>query len=82
MGRALSTRKDLPARLAWNLLGSNRRKPAPKDLNEPTMPSPGRWYNVGTNRFCDLLTKVGYTVVDPDVVVNHRDPVVHFAKQP
>lgn len=82
IGRALSTRRDLPARKTWSLLGSNRKRPQLKDPREGTQPRPGRWYNIGTDRFCRLLEQIGYKVVDRDVGVNHRDPVVHFAKDP
>jgi hypothetical protein len=45
------------------------------------MPSPGRWYDAGVERTCEMLEKVGWVVLDADVGVNHRDPVVHFVKE-
>jgi len=45
-------------------------------------PSPGRWYWVGTERFCDLLRSLGYEVVAPDVNVYPRDPICHFVWNP
>jgi hypothetical protein len=44
------------------------------------VPTPGRWYNAGVDRTCSMLKEVGYEVVDPDVGVNFRDPIIHFLK--
>lgn len=41
-------------------------------------PSPGRWYNAGTERTCAMLEKTGYEIVDPDVGTCLRDPIIHF----
>jgi hypothetical protein len=43
-------------------------------------PKPGRWYDAGAERTSAMLADVGYRVVDSDVGVNHRDPVIHFVK--
>ena len=51
------------------------RPPDPSD-----MPRPSRWYDTGTERTCALLSELGYEVIDPDVGVLHRDPVIHFRK--
>jgi hypothetical protein len=42
--------------------------------------SPGRWYHAGVERTCGLLSEIGYDVLDRDVGVLHRDPVIHFLK--
>jgi len=39
-----------------------------------------KWYDAGTERTCAMLRGLGYTIVDPDVRVNYRDPVIHFTK--
>jgi hypothetical protein len=60
-----------------------RLKPHPftrLPLDGDDRPSPGRWYNAGTERTCEMLEQLGYTVVEPDMQVNHRDPVIHFVK--
>jgi len=49
-------------------------------LNEDNTPRPGRWYNAGTARTCEMLESLGYRVVNQDMQVNHRDPVIHFVK--
>lgn len=41
---------------------------------------PGRWYHHGIENTCEMLENLGYKVLDPDMQVNHRDPVVHFTK--
>jgi hypothetical protein len=54
------------------------RKPLAADTTDA--PTPGRWYDAGVERTCSLLERVGYKIIDPDVGVNHRDPVIHFFK--
>ena len=50
------------------------------DLNEDAEPRPGRWYNAGTDRTCDMLRKIGFSVVDPDMGFDFRSPVIHFQR--
>ncbi len=47
---------------------------------EDNLPRPARWYNAGVTRTCELLEKLGYRVLDPDMGVLHRDPMIHFCK--
>ena len=49
-------------------------------LDEDKVPSPGRWYHAGTDRTCAMLTKLSYRVIQPDMNLNYRDPVIHFTK--
>jgi hypothetical protein len=50
------------------------------DVNETQEPSPGRWYHAGLERTCRMLMAKGYEIVQGDVGVNFRDPVIHFRK--
>ena len=50
------------------------------ELREDDAPVPGRWYDAGVGRTCEMLRECGYTVLDPDVGVNLRDPVIHFTR--
>lgn len=67
--------------LQWKLTKKyripNKRFPENED-NEPT---PGRWYHAGVQRTCEMLTKIGYEVIDADVGAVHRDPIIHFTKK-
>jgi hypothetical protein len=47
---------------------------------EDLVPRPGRWYHLGTREACATLERLGYRVIEPDVEVNHRDPIIHFVK--
>ncbi|BCW88337.1 hypothetical protein sos41_14760 [Alphaproteobacteria bacterium SO-S41] len=38
------------------------------------------WSHLGTEWFRDMLVQTGFTVLNPDVGCNLRDPVVHFRK--
>jgi len=49
-------------------------------MEEDLEPSPGRWFNAGTQQTCRMLEDVGYKVIDPDVGTNLRDPIIHFRK--
>jgi len=45
-------------------------------------PRSGRWYFYNTQRFCKLLEKYGYIIVNRDVVseLNIMSPIIHFRK--
>ena len=43
-------------------------------------PAPGRWYHAGVDRTCEMLGRLSYRIIQPDMGVNHRDPVIHFTK--
>jgi hypothetical protein len=49
-----------------------------QDTNDA--PRPARWYDAGTQRTCSILSDLGYQIVDSDMGVLHRDPVIHFRK--
>ncbi|MEU9174699.1 class I SAM-dependent methyltransferase [Streptomyces sp. NPDC048420] len=50
------------------------------NLSEDDVARPGRWYNAGGTRTCELLEKLGYEVLDPDMELDYRSPVIHFRK--
>lgn len=49
--------------------------------NEDNSIRPGRWYHAGIDRTCKLLENLSYEIIEKDVRVNHRDPIVHFTKK-
>jgi len=71
--------KYLPVRLIFSLLSKfSRRTAFLKD--EDNIPRPGRWYNAGIARTCEMLAEAGYRIIDSDVSTCLRDPVIHFQK--
>jgi len=50
------------------------------DINEDNTPSPGRWYNAGKTRVVNMLKNVGYEVINEDIGVDYRSPIIHFKK--
>lgn len=48
--------------------------------NEDDNPRPGRWYHAGTDSTCEMLQKLSYKVIERDMNVNLRDPVIHVVK--
>ncbi len=76
---APTRRRFAPVRSLLRLLDriDPPRRVAPDVDDEP---SPGRWYHAGTDRTCRMLEDAGYQVLDRDMGVNHRDPVIHFRK--
>jgi hypothetical protein len=51
-----------------------------KEKGEDSQPRPGRWFHAGTDRTVNLLQEVGYAVVNRDVGLVTRDPIIHFRK--
>ncbi len=80
--RACEGLRYLPARWMWNLLASVR-KPANlrrKDKSRAATPGAVNWFHLGLADACAMLERCGYRVVDPDMEVVHRDPVIHFVR--
>lgn len=50
------------------------------DVNEDQSPRPGRWYHTGVDAVCALLSGLGLEIVERDMEVNVRDPLIHFRK--
>jgi hypothetical protein len=77
-------RHYMPLRLVWKLIDGDkalkRQHGNRADKDEDDVPRPGRWYHAGIGRTCEMLEKLGYNIVDPDVGATHRDPIVHFTK--
>jgi len=61
-----------------NFYGDN--KPKKRAANDGHTPAPGTWYHAGTDRPCDMLTGLGYHVIDKDVGTCLRDPIIYFKK--
>jgi hypothetical protein len=51
-----------------------------KNIDEDSQPRPGRWFHAGTDRTVSLLQESGYVVVNRDVDLVTRDPIIHFKK--
>lgn len=73
-------RKNLPARAFLRALRAFDNPPVPLQRDSGEAPSPGRWYDAGTDRTCSMLQDVGFEILDRDMGVSHRDPVIHFIK--
>lgn len=77
--------RTAPRRIRWLLkayvLASRWLSPtAPRDKLEGDHHEPGRWYHAGTDATCEMLERVGYRVLDRDIGLNLRDPVIHFVR--
>lgn len=73
-------RRYAPVRkmLEWLIAIDNKQPPYPPDVNDD--PIPGRWYDAGVGRTCEMLKKYGYEIADEDVGTIPRDPIIHFVK--
>jgi len=49
--------------------------------NEDQNIRPGRWYHAGVDRTCEMLEDLSYEIIERDVNVSHRDPIIHFIKK-
>ena len=67
----------------WLSVKMMRRRCIPVTLDKSAEPRhvPGAWYQWGIDRACATLEKEGLKVIDRDVGVSHRDPVIHFAER-
>ena len=52
------------------------------DFDGDSSQRPGRWYFYDTERFCKLLEKYNYILVDKDVIGKYDtlSPIIHFKK--
>jgi len=41
---------------------------------------PGQWSHAGIEETCQILELIGWKVIDRDIGLNHRDPIIHFQK--
>ncbi len=46
----------------------------------PEGPDGSWWYDAGTSRTVAMLKDIGYRVIEPDVGVDPRSPIVHFVR--
>lgn len=87
--------KDADRFDVWNALAPKKGKFAVKRLfdifSKATRPpfltldvfnedSQGHWYDAGTERTCEMLEKVGYKIIEKDIGIIARDPMIHFIK--
>ena len=79
----------------WNALAPKRKNLAPlkyifKQFSKISRPdymntdefeeNKGHWYDAGTERTCEMLEKIGYKIIEPDIGLLPRDPMIHFIK--
>ena len=81
--RACHGRRFLPAKWLWRLIASvqkpdnlNRKEKAARSTDPATI----TWHHLSTRDACSMLEAAGYHVLDSDMKVNHRDPVIHFVR--
>lgn len=61
----------------WPLKRTHLRE---RPVGEADAPDARRWYHLGIDAACTMLEKHGFEVLDRDMGVVHRDPVVRFRK--
>lgn len=75
-------RRYTPLLWLWKLINDDLVSvPKRLDKDEDDVPSPGRWYHAGVERTCGMLEELGYKIVEPDVGIIYRDPIIHFTKE-
>ena len=82
VARIFETKRFTLIRLAWRMVFSLFKSHNFKfhNKNEDNMIRPGRWYHLGVDNAAEMLIKIGFEVIEKDVGVNHRDPIIHFIK--
>lgn len=80
--RACAVRRFRPIRwlweAAWRTVWPDNLRP--KTDKTPTDLSAGPFYHLGVEEACKSLARIGYTILDSDCGVTHRDPVIHFTR--
>ena len=64
----------------YSVWDARRRGVHARSLDEDDLPRPGRWYHAGAAETCELLCDVGFTVLDEDMGVDPRSPIIHFRR--
>jgi hypothetical protein len=82
-----SSPRLMPIRLLWRAMFSltsptRMVKLRKDDPNAHATDGKARWYHLGVERACAILEGFGYEVIERDLGVNHRDPVIHFRRRP
>ncbi len=49
------------------------------DKNDISL-TPGKWYHAGISETCRVLESIGWQVINPDINLSHRDPIILFRK--
>jgi hypothetical protein len=73
-------RRNSPLRWLFGLVRKKHERLHFVNKDEIDETGVARWYHAGIDRTCNMLTSVGYQVVDSDVGTCLRDPIVHFRK--
>lgn len=79
---AVTNSIPLPLRYAYKLLNRINRRHCYDtrrfSKGEDDHPRPGRWYHAGTKETCAMLRTNGFIVVEEDMSIDHRNPIIHF----
>ena len=77
--RLMPNRKSmLPVKKLLELFSAMTRPAFSK--TDDFAPGQGQWHDAGTIRTCEMLEAAGYKVIDSDIGVLPRDPIIHFMK--
>jgi phospholipid N-methyltransferase len=77
----------MPAKLAYSIAWRYFRskidlEPVSRSQDKNLWNSSGNfgWYHWGVERACEAITRAGFEIIEPDIQVCQRDPVIHFKK--
>jgi cyclopropane fatty-acyl-phospholipid synthase-like methyltransferase len=82
--RAFTNKKFAAVRTAWRAsltLFHDKFVQRPLDKTEPDSTDAGAWFHFGTIAACRALEAAGFKIVEADMDICHRDPVIHFQKR-
>ena len=83
-GNMFVGRRFIPMKITWSAVYSvvSPLRFRPKDINESAaIDTAGlRWFHLGADNAARLLKQSGFEVVDQDIGISHRDPILHFKK--
>lgn len=56
-------------------------KLAPRFVDDPSASQPGAWFHFGVTDAVRALETAGFEVIESDMGINQRDPIIHFRKR-
>jgi hypothetical protein len=72
--------------LKWLLVRTAHRvedrqlEPYRRHIDAPEGPEGSWWYDAGTDRTVEMLERLGYSIVEADVGIDPRSPIIHFVR--
>ena len=79
--RALGGKSMIPARMVYDLIDFFVPQKNIQPIDKEFALSEFRWFHFGIEDACAELRNAGFLIIDEDMEVIPRDPMIHFVKE-